>query len=253
MKHIEFQERENTVILTVSRERALNALNLDVLNELDGAFDIIDTEKTRAVIITGAGKKSFVAGADIGLMKNFTKEQAKDFTLFGSGIFRKIETFPVPVIAAVNGYALGGGLELAMACDFRVASENAIFGLPETGLGIIPGFGGTQRLMRLIPVGKAKEMIYGGTRIDAAEALQIGLVNSVVSLEELMEHAYKLAGRIAKNAPGAVEIAKQVMNQGADERMGAALTIESESFVHCFEKEEQVERMTAFLGKANKQ
>lgn len=247
MNYIKLEERENAVIITVSREKAMNALNLNVLKEIDTAFDRIDTEKTRAVIITGSGNKSFVAGADIRLMKSYTKEQAKDFTLFGSGIFRKIETFPVPVIAAVNGYALGGGLELALACDFRIASQNAIFAFPETGLGIIPGFGGTQRLIRLIPVGKAKEMIYTGARIDAIQALQTGLINSIIPIEKLMEHALILAARIAKNASDAVKLAKQVMIKGADERMETALAIESEGFVHCFEKKEQVERMTAFL------
>lgn len=249
MKYIEIQEIEGTVILTVSREKALNALNLEVLKEIESAFDRIDTEKTRCVIITGAGKKSFVAGADIGQMQRLTKEQAKDFTLFGSGIFRIIETFPIPVIAAVNGYALGGGLELALACDFRIASKNAIFGLPEVGLGIIPGFGGTQRLMRSISVGKAKEMIYTGVKIDSTEALRIGLVNSVFPGEELMEQALILAERIVKNAQDAVSIAKQVMNKGADVRMEAALEIESEIFAQCFEKEEQIKRMAAFLEK----
>ncbi|MCP1103278.1 enoyl-CoA hydratase [Aequitasia blattaphilus] len=251
MKYIKIQKfpEEKTTLLTISRESALNALNMEVLKELDLALNEVDTNTCRSIIITGKGEKSFVAGADIGYMQNFSKEQAQDFTIFGSGLFKRIERFTIPVIAAVNGYALGGGLELALACDFRIASENAIFGLPELGLGIIPGFGGTQRLMRTIPTGKAKEMIYTGAKIDSTMAKQLGLVNGVYPIDELMEHVKMLAKRIAKNDAEAVKIAKKAMNEGIDQTISTGLEIESIMFSQCFEREEQQNRMKRFLEK----
>jgi len=250
---VEKLEDVNAVIVTVSRERALNALNQDVLAELDRVFEELKKDdKIRSVILTGAGVKAFVAGADIDYMKDMTKEQAGDFSDYGSKIFRRIETFPVPVIAAVNGYALGGGCELALACDFRVASDNAVFGLPELGLGIIPGWGATQRLMRSIPVGKAKEMIYSSERINAAKALELGLVNSVVPVEQLMEHAAGIAKRIARNAPQAVANAKKAMNDGINESIEGGLEIETALFPDTFNSDEQVGRMEAFLNKSKK-
>lgn len=235
--------------MTINRPKALNALNEEVLKDLDAAFDAVDLETTRAIIITGAGEKSFVAGADIGAMSKMTKAEGENFGKFGNDIFRKIETFPIPVIAAINGFALGGGNELAMSCDIRICSENAMFGQPEVGLGITPGFGGTQRLGRIIGIGKAKEMIYGGRNIKADEACKIGLVNAVYSLEELMPAAKKLASGIAKNAPIAVRNCKKAMNDGLQVDMDQAIVIEEKLFGNCFETEDQVEGMAAFMEK----
>ena len=177
----------NVAVITINRPKALNALSTQVLTELDAALEEVKANKdVYALVITGAGEKSFVAGADIAEMKDKNVEEAAEYGRIGNAVFRKIETFPCPVIAAINGFALGGGCELAMSCDIRVASENAVFGQPEVGLGITPGFGGTQRLARLVPVGIAKEMIYTGRNIKVQRAYEIGLVNAVVAQEELM-------------------------------------------------------------------
>ncbi len=231
------------------RPKALNALNSDVLKELDACLDGINLETTRALILTGAGEKSFVAGADIGEMSTLTKAEGEAFGKIGNDVFRKLETFPIPVIAAINGFALGGGCEISMSCDIRICSENAVFGQPEVGLGITPGFGGTQRLARIIGVGKAKEMIYAATNVKAEEAYRIGLVNAVYPLEELMPAAKKLAGKIAKNAPIAVRACKKAINEGLDAVMDEAIVIEEKLFGSCFETEDQKEGMKAFLEK----
>ena len=196
MNYIVYEQKGAVAVLTISREKALNALNSEVLTELDAAVDAIDLDTVRCLIITGAGERSFVAGADIGEMSKLTKAEGEAFGKKGNDVFRKIESLPIPVIAAVNGFALGGGCELSMSCDIRLASENAVFGQPETGLGITPGFGGTQRLARLIPVGKAKEMLYAGTKVKAAEALSLGLVNAVYPSAELMPAAESLLARL---------------------------------------------------------
>lgn len=249
MNFIQYEQKDAIAILTISREKALNALNSDVLTEMENAIDAIDLETVRCLIITGAGQKSFVAGADIGEMSTLTKAEGEAFGKKGNDVFRKIETLPIPVIAAVNGFALGGGCELSMSCDIRLASENAVFGQPETGLGITPGFGGTQRLARLIPVGKAKEMIYAGTKIKADEALALGLVNAVYSSEELLPAAEKLAGKIARNAPIAVRACKKAVNDGLQVAIDDALVIEEKLFGSCFETEDQKNGMKAFLAK----
>lgn len=249
---VERNEENQVAIVTVTREKALNALNQEVLKELSEAFDQVEKYNIKSVILTGVGDKSFVAGADIAAMKDMTKEQAKEFSAYGSAVFRRIETFPVPVIGAINGFALGGGLELALACDFRVASENAIFGLPELSLGIIPGFGGTQRLMRTITVGRAKEMLYTSERITADIALKLGLVNSIVPIEALREHALSIAKRIAKNAPDAVASAKKAMNGGIDVKVEEGLEIETILFPDTFGSDEQLGRMETFLNRGKK-
>ena len=198
---IDYKEIDEQIsIITINRPKALNALNSQVLEELDKTFDTIDTTKIRAVIITGAGEKAFVAGADITEMSTLSKKEGEAFSKKGNDVFRKIETFEIPVIAAVNGYALGGGCEIAMSCDIRICSANALFGQPEVGLGITPGFGGTQRLARLIGIGMAKQMIFTGQNINAEEAKRIGLVNEVYPKEELLNEAIKLAKAIAKNS-----------------------------------------------------
>lgn len=249
MNFITYEQEGFVGVITINRPKALNALNSEVLKELDATLEGVDLENTRALVITGAGDKSFVAGADIGEMSTLTKAEGEAFGKVGNDVFRKIETFPIPVIAAVNGFALGGGCEIAMSCDIRLCSDTAVFGQPEVGLGITPGFGGTQRLARLIPVGKAKEIIYGAVNIKADEAYRIGLVNSVYPLEELLPAAKKLAAKIAKNAPIAVRACKQAINEGLDLDMDQAIALEEKLFGSCFETEDQREGMKAFLEK----
>ena len=249
MNYITYEQDGFVGIITINRPKALNALNSEVLKELDACLDGVNLETTRALILTGSGEKSFVAGADIGEMSTLTKAEGEAFGKIGNDVFRKLETFPIPVIAAVNGFALGGGCEISMSCDIRICSDNALFGQPEVGLGITPGFGGTQRLARIIGVGKAKEMIYAATNIKADEALRIGLVNAVYPLEELMPAAKKLAGKIAKNAPSAVRACKKAINEGLDVDMDKAIVIEEKLFGNCFESEDQKEGMAAFLEK----
>lgn len=249
MGYVDYRQDGYVGLMTVNRPNALNALNEEVLKDLDAAFDAVDLSSVRVIILTGAGEKSFVAGADIGSMSTMTKAAGEGFGKFGNDIMRKIEVFPVPVIAAVNGFALGGGNELALSCDIRICSENAVFGQPEVGLGITPGFGGTQRLARIIGVGKAKEMVYGGRNIKADEAYRLGLVNAVYPQEELMAAAEKLAKTIAGNAPIAVRNCKKAMNDGLQVDMDQAIAIEETLFGACFETEDQKEGMTAFLEK----
>lgn len=249
MGFVDYEVEGHVGIMTINRPKALNALNEDVLKDLGAAFDAVNLDEIRVVILTGAGEKSFVAGADIAAMSTMTKAEGEAFGKFGNDVFRKIEIFPVPVIAAVNGFALGGGNELAMSCDIRICSENAVFGQPEVGLGITPGFGGTQRLARLIGPGKAKEMVYGGRNIKADEAYRVGLVNAVYPQEELMAAAKKLASGIAKNAPIAVRNCKKAINDGLEVDMDQAIVVEEKLFGDCFETEDQKEGMAAFLEK----
>lgn len=249
MGFVEYNQEGYIGVMTVNRPKALNALNPDVLKDLKDAFEAVDLETTRVIVLTGAGEKSFVAGADIAAMSQMTKEEGEAFGKFGNDIFRMIETFPIPVIVAVNGFALGGGNELAMSCDIRICSDNAVFGQPEAGLGITPGFGGTQRLARIVGVGKAKEMVYGARNIKAEEAYRIGLVNAVYPQAELMGAAMKLAGIIAGNAPIAVRNCKKAMNDGLDTDMDNAIVIEEKLFGACFETEDQQEAMKAFVEK----
>lgn len=249
MDFITYEQEGFVGVITINRPKALNALNSGVLDELNACLDAVDLEATRALILTGAGEKSFVAGADIAEMSTLTKAEGEAFGKKGNDVFRKLETFPIPVIAAVNGFALGGGCEIAMSCDIRICSDNALFGQPEVGLGITPGFGGTQRLARLIGAGKAKEMIYACANVKAEEAKALGLVNAVYTQEELLPAAKKLAGRIAKNAPIAVRACKKAINDGLDAPMDEAIVIEEKLFGSCFETEDQREGMLAFLEK----
>lgn len=235
--------------IIINREKALNALNSQVLDELNAMLDAVNLDEVRCLILTGAGAKSFVAGADIGEMSTLTKAEGEAFGKKGNDVFRRLETFPIPVIAAVNGFALGGGCEIAMSCDIRICSDNAVFGQPEVGLGITPGFGGTQRLARLVGAGMAKQMIYTARNIKADEAYRIGLVNAVYSQEELMAQAEKLASTIAKNAPIAVRSCKKAINEGLDTDMDEAIVIEEKLFGGCFETEDQKYGMAFFLDK----
>ena len=236
-------------IITINRPKALNALNSAVLNDLNAVIDGVDTNEVRCLILTGAGEKSFVAGADIGEMSTLTKEEGEAFGKKGNDIFRKLETLPIPVIAAVNGFALGGGCEISMSCDIRICSDNAVFGQPEVGLGITPGFGGTQRLARLIGAGMAKQMIYTARNIKADEAYRIGLVNAVYPQEELMAAARKMAAGIAAQAPIAVRNCKKAINEGLQVDMDQAIVIEEKLFGDCFETEDQKAGMGNFLEK----
>ncbi len=250
MNFIKSEQNGHIAVLTLNRPEALNALNSAVLAELGETLEqIAKSDDIYCVILTGEGAKSFVAGADIAEMANIDRKGGADFSALGNAVFRKLETLPMPVIAAVNGFALGGGCELAMACDIRICSENALFGQPEVGLGITPGFGGTQRLARLVGMGMAKQMIFAATNISAEEALRIGLVNAVYPAETLMEEAMKLACRIAKQAPIAVRNAKRAVNEGMQTDIESGIQIEIRAFADCFETADQKEGMSAFLEK----
>lgn len=249
MDYILYEQKGQTGIITINREKALNALNSQVLDELNTTLDTVNLDEVRCLILTGAGTKSFVAGADIGEMSTLTKAEGEAFGKKGNDVFRKIETFSIPVIAAVNGFALGGGCEISMSCDIRICSDNAVFGQPEAGLGITPGFGGTQRLARLVGAGMAKQMIYTARNIKADEAYRIGLVNAVYTQEELLPAAEKMAAGIAKNAPIAVRNCKKAINEGLDLDMDAAVALEEKLFGDCFESEDQKYGMAFFLDK----
>ena len=249
MEFITYEVEGQVGIITINRPKALNALNSAVLDELDATINGVDLDAVRCLILTGAGEKSFVAGADIAEMSTLTKEEGEAFGKKGNDIFRKIETLPIPVIAAVNGFALGGGCEISMSCDIRICSENAVFGQPEVGLGITPGFGGTQRLARLVGAGMAKQLIYTARNIKAPEAFRIGLVNAVYPQEELLPAAEKMAAGIAKNAPIAVRNCKKAINEGLQVDMDQAIVIEEKLFGDCFETEDQKYGMAFFLDK----
>jgi len=241
---------ENRVCtIKINNPAALNALNSSLLKELDKALDTVEKDpEVFVLIITGEGR-AFVAGADITEMINLNIAQAKKFGDFGALVFRKIETLSKPVIAAVNGFALGGGCELAMACDIRIASENAKFGQPEVGLGVTPGFSGTYRLPKLVGVAKAKELIFTGNLIGALEAREIGLVNQVVKPEELMEIVMKMANTIASKAPIAVKYSKEAIEYGLNHDAENAIDNETDLFSRCFETQDQKDGMQAFIGK----
>ena len=249
---IKYSEENEISIITISNPKALNALNSKVLDELSDVLDTIDTSKTSALIITGEGEKSFVAGADISEMSTLSKKEAEEFSIKGNEVFRKIETFEIPVIAAINGYALGGGCELSLSCDIRLCAENSIFGQPEVGLGITPGFGGTQRLARIVGIGMAKQMIFTGRNIKPDEALRIGLINAIYPQNELLNEAKKLALIIAHNSKNAVKLSKKAINEGLQVDIDKGIQIEEKLFGECFENPEQKERMKNFLERNKK-
>ena len=250
MTNVLLEKKGNIAVATINRPKALNALNSQVLEDLNELVDLVNAdEEIRALVLTGAGEKAFVAGADIGEMSTLPKAEGEAFGKKGNDVFRKLETMPIPTIAAINGFALGGGCELSMSCDIRICADTAVFGQPEVGLGITPGFGGTQRLARLVSPGMAKQLIYTARNIKADEALRIGLVNAVYPAEELMAAAEKMAATIAANAPIAVRACKKAINEGLDVDMDAALVIEEKLFGSCFETADQAEGMGAFLEK----
>lgn len=248
-ENIKYEVKENIGCVTINRPKAMNALNMDVLNELYDVFTNIEADTAiKAVILTGEGK-AFVAGADIAQMSQLNAIEGRQMMIMGHKVMNLIEGMEKPVIAAVNGFALGGGCELSMACDIRIASEKAKFGQPEVGLGIIPGFGGTQRLSRLVGKGMAKYLIMTAEMIPAAEAHRIGLVEKIVPPEALMEEAEKVAKTIASKAPIAIATAKTAINNGFDMDMKSASKFEIETFTAAFGSEDKAEGMAAFLEK----
>lgn len=253
MNNIILEKENHLAIVTINRPKALNALNTETLKELNQVVEeIIMDDYVYVVLITGSGEKAFVAGADISEMRDMTVIKGRKFSMLGNNIFRKIETMEKPVIAVLNGFTLGGGLELAMACDIRIASTKSKFGQPEVGLGITPGFGGTQRLSRLVGMGIAKELLYTGKIIDSNEAYRIGLVNKVVEPEKLMEEAKNLANTIASNAPIAVKLSKSAINRGIQMDIDTAIMYEAEAFGECFSTDDQKEGMSAFVERRDK-
>lgn len=249
MQFFDYVESQGIGTLTIMREKALNALNEELLAELETVLDGLDFDTLRCLLIRGQGTRAFAAGADIAAMARLNSEQAQAFSAFGNRVMLKLQRLPVPTIAVVCGYALGGGCELALACDLRLCSDNAVFGQPETGLGILPGFGGTQRLSRLVGMGRAKQLIFSAANIDASEAFRIGLVNGVYPKEELFAQAEKLAARIAGNAPIAVRKAKESMERGCELDIEEAVETEAQLFSEVFGSRDQVEGLTAFLEK----
>ena len=249
MAFVEVTKQGNVGIVTMNRPEALNALSSQVFADLTTALDIVEKDDDiYVVIITGAGR-SFVAGADIGEMATMNVEEGLAFSELGNNLMMRVDLFSKPTIAAVNGFALGGGCELALAADIRVASEKAKFGQPEVGLGIIPGFGGTQRMARIIGTGAAMELIYTADTIDAKRALEIGLVQHVVPAEELMAFAMEMANKIASKAQVAIRTSKMAIRRGIDCDISTAATYEALAFATCFATEDQKDAMKAFVEK----
>lgn len=249
MQHIKVEIENDIGLLTIDRTEALNALNSQVLSELSEQLNELATSSLRCLIITGAGSKAFVAGADIAEMKDLSPELAQEFSEAGNQVIQQIESLPMPVIGAINGYALGGGCELALSCDIRICGENAVFGLPEVGLGILPGYGGVQRLVRAVGLSRAKELAFTARNIKAEEALAVGLVDQCVPADELMSTAMKMAERIAANAPFSVRAVKEVAQTSVGLSVEKTYCLESELFGKCFLTKDQAEGMGAFLEK----
>lgn len=250
LKTILFNREQSVAVITINQPESMNALNSDVLTEISYVLDEVEADETlKVLVITGSGEKAFVAGANIKDFVEMDTNAGYAFSKLGNDVFYKLSTLRQPTIAAVNGYALGGGNELALACDIRIASENAIFGQPEVGLGISPGFGGTQRLPRLINPSIAKELIYSGRNVKSGEAKEIGLVNRVVPQANLMEEVLKLAQQIAENAPLAVEKSKELINQGLDLPLKHGISMETQAFGLFFGTEDQKAGAKAFVSK----
>ncbi|HJL79369.1 MAG TPA: enoyl-CoA hydratase-related protein [Candidatus Marinimicrobia bacterium] len=250
MKYIRVEIKDHIAIVTIDRQDALNAMNLEVISELKEAFEsCIADSQVGVIILTGAGEKAFIAGADIKAMQKMKPSEALEFGKSGQDLTRIIENSPKPVIAAVNGFALGGGCEISLACHIRIAGENARFAQPEVRLGIIPGWGGTQRLPRLVGKGKAVEIITGGEMITAKEALDIGLVNHVAPLDKLLDKSCEVAQSILKNGPEAIRISLECINKGMDITLDEGLDLEVKAFSELFGSGETDEGLTAFVEK----
>lgn len=240
--------KPGVLLLTINRPKVLNALNAATLKDISAALDVVESkDDARVLLVTGAGEKSFVAGADISHMKDFNALEAKAFSEQGMRTFRRMETLHIPAIALVNGYALGGGCELAMSCDFILASDNARFGQPEVNLGVAPGFGGTQRLNRRVGTAFAMELLVSARTMKADEAMQRGLVNHVYPQVELMEEGLKLAELVASKSRSAVQLTKELVQRGQDLDLENACAMETDLFALCFSTEDQKEGMAAFL------
>lgn len=250
-KNLLVSKEENITVLTVNRPQVMNALNDETISELKKAFQQLEEDgNIRVIILTGAGEKAFIAGADINELKALdTEEKGEIKALKGQNLFYFIEDSTKIVIAAVNGFALGGGCEIALSCDIRIASDNAKFGQPEVNLGIIPGYGGTQRLPRLVGKGKAMEMILTGDMIDASEAFRIGLVEKVVTPAELLKACKEIATKISSKAPLAIKAAKRCINYGVDANMKLGTDMEAREFGKLMVSQDKEEGMSAFLGK----
>ena len=250
MTLINLEVKDKIALLTLNRPEALNALNSDLLGELHAQLKQLEKEEDlRCLIVTGSGENAFAAGADISEMAEMDPDQAEEFSSCGQKVFTCLATFPCPVIAAIHGYALGGGFELALACDIRIAADTARFSFPETGLGIMPGFGGTQRLARLTQAAYAMELIFTGRRIKGEEALEKGVINRLVPAAELMDEALKMAESIAAKAPLGVRMAKEAIRLGLDLDLESGLQVEAELFARCFASSDQKEAMRSFLKK----
>lgn len=248
--NILLKKEEGIGFITINRPKYLNALDRGTVEELSEVIDLVSADdEIKVIILTGAGDKAFIAGGDIAFLKELTPVEARKFAAFGHAVLRKMESLPKPIIAAINGFCLGGGCELAMACDFSIASSKAKFGQPEVSLGVTAGFGGTQRLPRLIGVGRARQLLYTGDMIDAGEALRIGLVNEVVPDGELMNYVVGIARRIITKGQMAVRFSKAAVNNGMQTDIDRAMTIECDIFALCFSTEDQKEGMNAFMEK----
>ncbi len=250
LKNVMYDERDGVAVVTVNRPEKLNALSRETLQDIASAFDEAEaSEAVKAVVVTGQGEKAFVAGADITEINTLDAQSGRAFALFGQGLFRRIETFPKPVIAAVNGFALGGGCELAMACHMRVASENARFGQPEVNLGIIPGYGGTQRLARLVGKGVALELLLTGDMITAGRAYELGLVNAVTAPGGAVEKAMEIAAKAASKGPLAVRGCLEAVQAGLDMPVEEGCYLEATLFGLCCASEDMREGTRAFMEK----
>jgi len=253
-KHVHVERSDRIATITIDRQKKMNALNPDVVRELGEAFrSVEDDAEVLGVILTGAGEKAFVAGADIGVLAQMTPTGGVEVSRQGQDVFRAIETFPKPVLAAVGGYALGGGCELALACHMRIASENARFGLPEVGLGIIPGYGGTIRMARLVGLGRAVQLTLTGDMVGAEDAESMGLVTQVVPRDELLEQARKLMGRVIKNGPVALRMALESVYHAVDATTEDAQRFESSLFGLLAATDDMKEGMAAFMEKRDPQ
>jgi len=249
-QYIQVEKKEEVAIVRINRPEKLNAMNLDVIKEMGSIMEQLDRDDSvKVVIVTGTGEKAFSAGADIEYMSKISPLEAEQYALTGHDTLNRIANLNKPVIAAVNGYALGGGCELALSCDIRVASKNASMGQPEVTIGICPGWGGTQRLMRVIGPARAKDLIFTGRRISADEAFQMGLVNKVVELPQLMDECMNVAKQIAKNSAIAVRVSKTLLNRGMDSDINTGLKLEIFGWTVCFTHPDREQRMTAFVQK----
>ncbi len=248
MGYIRLEKEDGIALVTIDRAEKLNAMNIDLIKELGNTMDQLENDdEVKCVIITGAGEKAFSAGADIEYMSKITPLEAEQYAITGHATMNKIEDLSKPVIAAVNGYALGGGCELALACDIRIGSKNAVLGQPEVTIGIPPGWGGTQRLVRIVGVAKAKELVFTGRRINADEAYSIGLLNKVTELADLLNEAKSMAKEISKNSSIAIRVSKTLINRSMDTDIKTGLKLELWGWSLCFTHRDREERMAKFL------